>query len=110
MNYETEKIKRDIENGNFFVNNGRVLQLLNVISGDYKKLTEIKFVLSDMEEYEIVKSVDYLYEGGYIKLRNVETGKPAALADTSFKYLSAKLTADGIRVLVGKKTDVCIEL
>lgn len=110
MNYESEKIKRDIENGNFFANNGRVLQLLNVISGDYKKLTEIQYVLSDMEEYEIVKSIDYLYESGYIKLRNVETGKPAALADASFKYLAAKLTADGIRVLVGKKTDVCIDL
>ena len=48
MNYESEKLKRDIENGNFFVNNGRILQLLNVISGDFKKLTEIKFVLSDM--------------------------------------------------------------
>ena len=43
MNYESEKLKRDIENGNFFVNNGRILQLLNVISGDFKKLTEIKF-------------------------------------------------------------------
>ena len=110
MNIQAEKIKRQIENGNIFVNNRRVLQLLNVLSGDYKKLTEIKFVMSDMEECEIVKSIDYLYEGGYIKLRNTETGKPATLADTSFKYLSAKLTADGIRVLVGKKSDVCIEL
>lgn len=38
MNLEAEKIKRDIENGNFFVNNRRVLQLLNVLSGDYKNL------------------------------------------------------------------------
>lgn len=110
MNYESEKLKRDIENGNFFANNGRILQLLNVISGDFKKLTEIKFVLSDMGEDEIVKSIDYLYESGYLKLRNVETSRATTLADTPFKYLSAKLTADGVRVLVGKKTDDCIDI
>ncbi len=110
MRYEAEKLRREIENGNFFVNNGRVLQLLNLLTGDYKKLSELKFVLSDMEEYEIVKSIDYLYEAGYIKLRNFETGKQTSLADTSFKYLSAKLTVDGVRILVGKKTDDCVEL
>lgn len=110
MNYETEKLKQEIENGNFFVNNGRILQMLNVLSGGFKKLTELKFVLSDIEEYEIVRSIDYLYESGYIKLRNTDTGKPTCLADTPFKYLSAKLTADGTRILVGKKTDDCIKL
>lgn len=110
MNYETKKLKQEIENGNFFINNGRILQMLNVLSGGFKKLTELKFVLSDVEEYEIVRSIDYLYESGYIKLRNTDTGKPTSLADTSFKYLSAKLTADGTRILVGKKTDDCVKL
>lgn len=107
---EATKLRQRIENGNFIANNGRVLQLLNVLTGDFKKLTELQYVLSDMEEHEIVKSVDYLYECGYIKLRDTETDKPTTLADTSFKYLSAKLTADGIRVLVGKKADDCIDL
>lgn len=110
MNYETEKLKQEIENGNFFNNNGRILQMLNVLSGDFKKLTEIKFVLSDVEEYEIVRSIDYLYESGYIKLRNVDTNKSTTLADTPFKFLSAKLTADGTRILVGKKSDDCVKL
>lgn len=110
MNYEAEKLKLEIENGNFFLNNGRVLHLLNLLTGDFKKLTELKFVLSDLEEFEIVRSTDYLYESGYIKLRNTETGKSTTLADTPFKYLSAKLTADGIRILVGKKSDDCIKL
>ena len=73
MNYEAEKLKQEIENGNFFINNGRILQMLNVLSGGFKKLTELKFVRSDVEEYEIVRSIDYLYESGYIKLRNTDT-------------------------------------
>lgn len=110
MNYEAEKIKQKIENGNFIKNNGRILKMLNVMSGEFKKLTELKYVLSDMEEYEIVKSIDYLFESGYIKLRNYETKQPAALADTPFKYLSAKLTNTGIQVLVEKIKDACINL
>lgn len=110
MNYDAEKLKLKIENGNFFANNGRILQMLNILTGDFKKLTELKYVLPDMEEHEIVKSIDYLYECGYIKLRNINSGKHTTLADAPFKLLSAKLTADGVRVLVGKKTDDCVKL
>ena len=110
MNYDAEQIRQKIENGNFIENNGRILQMLNVLSGEFKKLTELKYVLSDMEEYEIVKSIDYLYESGYIKLRNFETKQSAELSDTSFNLLAAKLTNTGIQVLVGKKSDACINL
>ena len=65
---------------------------------------------ADKLKQEIVRSIDYLYESGYVKLRNTDNGKPTTLADAPFKYLSAKLTAEGVRVLVGKKTDDCITL
>lgn len=110
MNYDAEQIRQKIENGNFIENNGRILQMLSVMSGEFKKLTELKYVLSDMEEYEIVKSIDYLYESGYIKLRNFETKQAAALPDTPFKLLAAKLTNMGVQVLMGKRTDACIDL
>lgn len=110
MNYEAEQIRQKIENGNFIENNGRILKMLNVMSGGYKKLTELKYVLVDVEEYEIVKSVDYLYESGYIKLRNTETKQAAEPSDTSFRLLAAKLTNTGVQVLVGKRDDACISL
>ena len=110
MNYEAEQIKQKIENGNFIENNGRILRMLDIMSGEFKKLTELKYVLSDMEEHEITKSIDYLYESGYIKLRNIDTKQPAALADTSFKLLAAKLTNTGIQVLVNAKKDAWISL
>lgn len=110
MNYEAENLRQKIENGNFIKNNGRILQMLNVMTGEFKKLTDLGYVLYDVEEHEIVRSVDYLYESGYIKLRDSETGKPSELSGASFKSLSAKLTADGVRILVGRKTDECVEL
>ena len=47
--YESEKIRQKIENGNFISNNGRILQMLDVLTGDYKKLKELRYVLSDPE-------------------------------------------------------------
>lgn len=110
MNYEAEQIKQKIENGNFIENNGRIMRMLDIMSGEFKKLTDLKYVLPDLKEYEIAKSIDYLYESGYIKLRNIDTKQSAALADTSFKLLAAKLTNTGIQVLVDKKKDACISL
>jgi len=36
---EAEKIRQKIENGNFFASNGRILQTLNILAGDFKKPT-----------------------------------------------------------------------
>ncbi|MCM1227494.1 MAG: hypothetical protein NC320_08755 [Clostridium sp.] len=110
MNHEAEKIKQEIENGNFIENNGRIMRMLDIMSGEFKKLTELKYVLSDLEEYEIVKSIDYLYESGYIKVRTADTKRSTTPADTPFNLLAVKLTNLGIQVLVGKKEDVCISL
>ena len=63
---EAEKIRQKIENGNFFASNGRILQTLNILAGDFKKLTDLKYVLPDIDESEMLRSIDYLYEGGYI--------------------------------------------
>ena len=36
MNYEAEQIKQKIENGNFIENNGRIMRMLNIMSGEFK--------------------------------------------------------------------------
>lgn len=110
MNTEEIMIRQKIENGSFCKNNGRILQMLNVLAGGFKRISEIKYVLSDIEECDIARSIDYLFEGGYIRLRNTETKRNTDLADTQLKYLEVKLTDKGVQILVGKKEDVCIEL
>lgn len=70
----------------------------------------IKYDLADMEHGEIVDSVNYLAECGYIKLRHVVSQLPAALSDTRWEEIEAKLTADGIRLLAGCKQDACVEV
>ena len=55
-------------------------------------------------------SVNYLTECGYIKLRHVVSQQPAALSDTRWEEIEAKLTADGIRLLAGCRQDECVEV
>lgn len=53
--------------------------------------------------------MNYLNEGGYIKLRDVEFHNEVAdLADAELHSLEAKLTAKGIAFLNGKISDPCI--
>ena len=63
---EKEQIRRRIAAGNFVANNGRVLRTINILRYDYKKLREIEYALPDMEHGEIVDSVNYLAECGYL--------------------------------------------
>jgi hypothetical protein len=54
-----------------------------------------------MAEDEFLDAVNYLFEAGYIHLRDYETRTVAAfgLADTTYKKLEAKLTMKGIQLL-----------
>ena len=63
----------------------------------------------DVSAPEIADCVNYLNEGGYIKLRDVEFHNEVAdLADAELHSLEAKLTAKGIAFLNGKISDPCI--
>lgn len=59
---------------------------------------------------EISDSVNYLYEAGYIHLRDIVTKELTTLADSDFDDLEAKLTAKGISLLAGGINDPCIKL
>lgn len=109
-NAEQERIRRLVAAGNFVANNGRVLRAINILRYDYKKLREIEFALPDIERDEIVDSVNYLAECGYVTLRHMITKRPATLADDPFGEIEAKLAKDGIRLLAGRLTDDCVEV
>ena len=109
MSFDKETLRKRIEASNFIENNGTVIRTINHLHCVYNKLKTIKSVLN-MELDEIVDSVNYLYEEGYIHLRHIDSKEAASLADTNFSDLEAKLTAKGIRFIAGKIKDDCIDL
>ena len=78
----------------------------------YNKLTGVQSVLEDdgIAEDEFLDSVNFLAEEGYIHLRRISNKEPAALADTDYTALEAKLTGKGIRLLAGGIEDDMIEV
>ena len=101
-----ERVKRE----KFVDNNARVLRAINMLRTRYVKVKDLEYGLApDISASEITDSVNYLLEGGYIHLRDIEYHKPVSdLADAEINALEAKLTQKGIQFLNGKITDDCI--
>lgn len=101
-------IRKKLRAGNFVENNGRVLRIINILRHKYNKLSGIHYVLSDLQEDEVLDSINFLFEEGYIHLRDIDTKKDANLADSDYKRLEAKLTGKGIRLLSGEIDDSAV--
>lgn len=106
MNADIEKIKRE----KFPDNNAKVLRAINMLRTRYVKLLDLKYALTpEVNASEITDSVNYLNEGGYIKLRDIGSHcEVSDFADAEPNTLEAKLTQKGIMFLNGKINDPCI--
>ncbi|MDO5558114.1 MAG: type VI secretion protein [Oscillospiraceae bacterium] len=107
---DRETINKRISAGNFVENNGSVLRTINILKTQYNKLKTVCYALDGTEKGDIEKSVNYLYEAGYLHLRHITSKTPTSLADTDFEMIEAKLTAKGIQLLAGVITDSCVEV
>lgn len=94
----------------FCDNNARVLSAINTLRTKYVRIRDLEYGLEvDVSAAEISDCVNYLNEGGYIKLRDIEFHTEVKdLADAELHRLEAKLTAKGIAFLNGKIDDPCI--
>ena len=107
---DKEALNKRISAGNFVENNGSVLRTINLLKTKYNKLKSIQYALNNIDRNEISNSINYLYEAGYLHLRNIESKQPSSLADDDFDVLEGKLTARGIQLLAGVITDECVEV
>ena len=107
---DMEKQMQLIRAGNFKENNGSVMRTINMLRTQYHRLKSVEYALPNITKGEISESVNYLYEAGYIHLRDIVTKELTTLADSDFDDLEAKLTAKGISLLAGGINDPCIKL
>ncbi len=106
---DKDTLNRRISAGNFVENNGSVLRTVNILKTKFNRLKDIKYALQ-IEKNDIENSINYLYEAGYLHLRNTDSKQPSSLADTDFDELEGKLTAKGIQLLAGVIQDECVEI
>ena len=103
---DMERVHRE----KFCDNNARVLRAINILRTKFVRIRELEYGLGvEMTDSEVADCVNYLNEGSYIKLRDIEFHNEVAdLADAELHSLEAKLTAKGIAFLNGKISDPCI--
>ena len=103
---DMERVHRE----KFCDNNARVLRAINILRTKYVRIRELEYGLGvEMTDSEVADCVNYLNEGSYIKLRDIEFHNEVAdLADAELHSLEARLTAKGIAFLNGKISDPCI--
>lgn len=106
---DKETLNRRISAGNFVENNGSVLRTVNILKTKFNRLKDIRYALH-IEKTDIENSINYLYEAGYLHLRNTENKQPSSLADADFDEFEGKLTAKGIQLLAGVIQDECVEV
>lgn len=95
----------------FFRNNGIVLKGINMLRTKYVLLSDLRYALEpSVTESELLDSINYLSEGGYINTRNSRTKQEVTLADCPFEELEAKVSHDGIQIIACTRTDGCIDV
>lgn len=99
-----------IKAGRFVKNDGEVLRNINLMHHKFLKLSDIKYVLSDMPENEYTDSINYLSMCEYIKLRHIKTKQPAEISDVDYTEIESKLTQKGINLLIGKINDELVSI
>lgn len=109
---DREAEKRRLRADNFIMNNGRVLSTINLLREKYNSLRSVEKAV----EYEgickqdVIDSVNFLAEEGYVHLRDIRTHESATLADFDYTTLEAKVTGKGIRLLGGGISDNMVDL
>lgn len=105
-----DELLKKMKAARFIENNGRVLRTINILRHQYEQLKDIKFALDSLEESKYLDCINFLSEAGYIKLRTVAGKMPAAIEDTDYTQLEAKLTEKGIRLLSGHLVDEMVDV
>ncbi len=109
---EKKEFQERIRQKKFFHNNGIVLKGIYMLPGKYVRLTELKYAFCEttMSEQELIESINYLSESGYINMRKNHSEKNTTLADCEFNEIEAKVSALGIKIVTCARTDECIKV
>lgn len=103
---DKSEMERKMRGAEFVDNNGHVMAAINLLHEKYVRLSSVCAALeSRISKSDICKSVNFLEEEGYIKIRTVADKQPASISDCDIDVLEAKLSGKGIRLMRGSIRD-----
>ena len=103
-------IKDQLRKNKFIKNNGAVIRAINLRT-DYVNLVDVTAALEpQIAENEALDSLNYLLEGGYVRLVKIRSEQAVDCIGDDYTQLAGKLTAKGIQLVNGAIEDPCIDL
>lgn len=109
MDFTEAGFKENMRKRKWVANNGKILRAINFLRSKFTPLEQIRYgVEPNISLHELIDSINYLNEAGYIKLRYIDSKQDTTLADAEYIDLEAKLTSEGIKLLAGKISDDCV--
>ena len=104
-------IKDQLRKNKFIKKNGAVIRAINLLRTDYVNLVDVTAALEpQIAENEALDSLNYLLEGGYIRLVKIRSEQAVECIGDDYTQLAGKLTAKGIQLVNGAIEDPCIDL
>ena len=104
-------IKDQLRKNKVIKNNGAVLRAINLLRTDYVNLVDVTAALEpQITENEALDSLNYLLEGGYVRLVKIRSEQAVDCIGDDYTQLAGKLTAKGIQLVNGAIEDPCIDL
>lgn len=104
-------IKNPLRKNKFIKNNGAVIRAINLLRTDYVNLVDVTAALEpQIAENEALDSLNYLLEGGYVRLVKIRSEQAVDCIGDDYTQLAGKLTAKGIQLVNGAIEDPCIDL
>lgn len=94
----------------FREDNGRIMMTVNVLDPKESTVGNIMFLMNNTPEKQLQNCLNYLIEGGYIRISGPKGEKFSGQLDDSCKDYSVILTAAGTEILMGIRENPAIDV
>jgi hypothetical protein len=107
---ELQRIKQKVEASSFAGNNGAMIRVINILEGDWIRLSAVQAALSELDAAEWMESLSYLQKEGYIAIRYIHYDQSVDASKADPKKCEVSLTSRGMRLARYIETDPAVQV
>ena len=108
---DKKKMMDEIAANDFAKLNGAIIRTIgNIFSSKWFKVSDLLVAFRDKDESDLHFSFDYLQQCGLVHVRELESKDAVEINDFALYEVEARLTAEGIKLLMCRKKDELIEI
>ena len=107
---ETNSLRKHLQQYTFREINGKILRYVNMMKPKESTVGNIRFLMQGETQEDLVNSLNYLTEAGYIRIAGPKGEPfPGQLDDTCKDY-HVSLTATGMELLMGVQESPAVDV